>query len=311
MKKYILFSLISTLSYGTEFLGLPSPELQKGVSGISISTNYNFLDSEKTKADYIKDVYRVSANNNEILFNNLPGEILNGYFFHINIGELKGKTLNAPNVSILNGYSLDDNNTIGIGLFYNQITGKYEGIKTKGDDYQLNLFYKLENEFETLVTTIYTGSLDEKDKNINEKIDNKYWGLHSRYEVLEESYNLLFKGYRIDLEGKQLRENQKSHKTTNDSVRGSVKGIVKKDIEIMDNSMITFEVLGGYEREFMEKRVYEKVMTDDFRDALVLEAKVGYKITEQINTNLSVEYTKSLNTSNDEIAINMGIKYTF
>ena len=312
MKKHLLILCVfGSTVFGAEYLGLPSPELQKGASGISISTNYKFVDSKRSEVDFIKDIYRLSNNNNEVLFENLPKEILNDYFIHMNIGELKGKTLNTPNISLLSSYSLDDNNIVGAGFFYNRFTGKYAGIKTKGNGYQLNLFHKLEKGFETLTTTLYVGSLNEKAKNGNEKIDNTYWGLHSRYEFLEESYNLLFKGYRIDLEGKQLREKQKSHKTTNNSIKASVKGIVKKDVEIMNNNMFTFEVLGGYEREFMEKRVYKKIMTDDFRDSLVVEAKAGYKVTEQISTNLSVEYKKSLNTSNKATTVNVGIKYTF
>ena len=312
MKKYLLlFGALGNIALGAEYLGLPSPELQKGASGISISTNYKSINSKKSIVDPIKDIYRLTANNNEILFENFPQEVLNNYFVNVNVGNLHDKSVNSPNISLLTGYSLDDNNIVGLAIAYNNFTGKYESGKTKGNGYQMNLLYKSQKGFETLTTTLYVGSLNEKVKKLNEKIDNTYWGLHSRYEFLEEDYNLLYKGYRIDLEGKQLRQKQKSIKTVNDSVRASIKGILKKDIEIMDNNMVTFEVLGGYEHEFMGERVYKKIMSDDFKNSLSAEAKVGYKINEQVNTYVSVEYKKSLNTSNKETTVNLGIRYTF
>lgn len=312
MKKYIfMFSLLSTFSYGTEFLGLPSPVLEEGVSGIRVSSNYRVINLNKSIADPIKDIYKISGNNNELLFDSVSKNTSSDFLIDVNVGYLRRETLKSPNTSLVLGYSLDEDNMIGLGFNYNNFKGRYSGIKSKGDGYQLNLFYKNQEDLETLTTILYAGTLDERLNNTREKLDNTYWGLHARYEVLEESYNELFKGYRIDIDGKQLRQKQENQKRTNDSIKAGLKGIVKKEIEIKDNQKISFEILSGYEREFMDTRVYKKIMKDDFKDSVGIEAKVGYKFEEKIVGYVSVEGKKSLNTSNTETIVNIGIKYNF
>lgn len=313
MKKYIiLFGMLGTIVYGYEDLGFPSPELEKGVSGISVDTNYKVINSDKSLADFQKDIYRVVENNNENLFEVLSSNTYDSdYLFNINAGYLKGETLKAPNVSVTLGTNLDEETRAGLSFTYNDFEGDYSQLKTTGNGYQLNLYHQKSFADETVMTTIYAGTLDEEVKTSKEKIDNTYWGIHTRYEYLEESYNELFKGYRVDIEGKQLKQKDKSQKNTNDSVKASLKGIVKKNIEIMDNQQLTLEVISGYEREFMDKRVYENVMNDDFKDSLALEAKVSYKYKEMVSTYISLEGKKSLNTSNTESVVSIGIKYNF
>lgn len=313
MKKYIiLFGMLGSIVYGYEDLGFPSPELEKGVSGISVDTNYKVINSDESLADFQKDIYRVIKNNNENLFEVLSTNTYDSdYLFNVNVGYLKGETLKTPNVSATFGTNLDEETRAGLNFTYNDFEGNYDQLKTTGNGYQLNLFHQKSFADETVMTTIYAGTLDTETKNSKEKIDNTYWGIHTRYEYLEESYNELFKGYRVDIEGKQLRQKEKSQKNTNDSVKASLKGIVKKNIEIMDNQQLTLEVISGYEREFMDKRVYENVMNDDFKDSLALEAKVSYKYKEMVSTYISLEGRKSLNTSNTESVVSIGIKYNF
>lgn len=312
MKKHILLlGIIGATSFANEYLGLPSPTLESGYTGISVSSNYKIINSKKSKVDMAKDIYRITNNNNEVIFNNVPDEILNNYFLNINLGNLHSKTINSPNTSLLMGYSLDDNNTLGLGFSYNNIKGKYDGIKTKGNGYQLSLFHKLQIEnSESLTTVLYAGTLDEKLKRTNEKLNNDYWGIHTRYEFLEESYNLLFKGYRIDIEGKQLKQKYKSKKNTNDSINASLKGILKKEIQFANHS-IGLEVLGGYKREFMDTRIYKQVMKDDLKDSISIETKANYKLAEKLDTYVSIEVKKSLNTSNKEVIGNIGLTYKF
>lgn len=311
-KKIILFGLLGTIAYGYEDLGFLSPELEKGVSGVSVSSNYRVINSDKSIADPIKDVYRIIKNNNEIMFDSLLTDTFdNNYLFNFDIGYVKSESLESPNISLAFATSLNEESRVGIGFNYNDFEGKYSSLKSKADGYQVDLFYQKQGFEQNITTILYVGSLDEKINKTNEKIDNTYWGVHARYEYLEESYNELFKGYRVDIEGKQLQKKSKGQKNTNDSIKASLKGIIKKEIEIVDNQKITFEIISGYEREFMEKRVYENIMNDDFRDSLALETKVSYKFEEIVTVYISVEGKKSLNTSNTETIANIGLKYNF
>ena len=224
MKKYIiLFGMLGSIVYGYEDLGFPSPELEKGVSGISVDTNYKVINSDESLADFQKDIYRVIKNNNENLFEVLSTNTYDSdYLFNVNVGYLKGETLKTPNVSATFGTNLDEETRAGLNFTYNDFEGNYNQLKTTGNGYQLNLFHQKSFADETVMTTIYAGTLDTETKNSKEKIDNTYWGIHTRYEYLEESYNELFKGYRVDIEGKQLRQKEKSQKNTNDSVKASL-----------------------------------------------------------------------------------------
>ncbi len=314
MKKYIyiLTIIINSLSFGYEELGLPAPELEKGVSGVSISSSYKLLNYDKSKVDEVKNIYRIIQNNNDNLFRVATNEIWdNDKLVNININYLKGDTLSSPNSSVLLGTSIDEDSKVGVVLNYNDFKGEYNDIKTTSDGYQVNLFYSKYNFDESLITTLYAGTLDEKINKENKKIDNSYWGLHTRYEYLTESYNELFKGYRVDIEGKQLKQKYQLQKKTNDSIKASLKGILKKEIEIIAGHKIILEVISGYQHEFMENRVYKNVMTDDFRSSMNIEGKINYKFNERINTYISLEGKKSLNTSDKESIFTGGVKYNF
>ncbi|MGL4862764.1 MAG: hypothetical protein ACRC4T_06535 [Cetobacterium sp.] len=309
---YICTLLINSLAFGYEDLGLPAPELEKGVSGISISSNYKILNYDKSKVDEVKNIYRVIENNNEVLFKATSSETWdNEYLLNLNIGYLKGDTLNSPNSSIVLGTSIDEDSKIGIGFNYSDLEGKYNKIKTKSNGYQIDLFYSKYGFDENLTTILYVGSLDEKFNKEDKKIDNTYWGLHTRYEYLTEHYNELFKGYRIDIEGKQLRQKYQSQKNTNDSIKASLKGILKKEIEMIEGHKIILEVISGYQHEFIENRVYKNLMDDDFRNSINIEGKINYRFDERIEGYISLEGKKSLNTSNTETIFTGGIKYSF
>lgn len=314
MKKiFIILTALSSLNiyaYNLE-LGLPEVEQEKGVSGISVELNYKNINSEKSPVDNIKNIYRLLQNNNDILFETLKNDNLEtDYFFKINAGYLNGRDLKSPNVSVVLGTSLDEENRIGMAFTYNDFENKYAGLKYDGKGYHFSLFHSQKEDNKNFQTIAYVGSADEKEKN-DEKRDNTYWGIHTRYEHIEEIYNEFYKGYRIDIEGKQLRTKEKELKKTNDSVKAGLKGIAKKEVEVAADHKVTIELLAGYEREFMEERIYKDRMKDDFKDSLTIEVKGSYDVAEIITTYVSLQGRKSLNTSNTEGMITAGIQYKF
>lgn len=312
-KTFIILTALSSLNiYAYDLgVGLPEVEKEKGVSGISVELNYKNINSEKSPVDNIKNIYRLLQNNNDILFETLKNDNLEtDYLFKINAGYLNGRDLKSPNVSVVLGTSLDEENRIGMAFTYNDFENKYAGLKYDGKGYHFSLFHSQKEDNKNFQTIAYVGSADEKEKN-DEKRDNTYWGVHTRYEHIEEIYNELYKGYRIDIEGKQLRTKEKELKKTNDSVKAGIKGIAKKEIEVANDHKVSIELLAGYEREFMEERIYKDRMKDDFKDSLTIEVKGSYDVAEIITTYVSLQGRKSLNTSNTESMITAGIQYKF
>lgn len=294
MNKIFIF-LTALLTYSLVYsVELSEIEVESGMSGFEIENNFKYISLNKdldknTEALYGK--YEIIKNNNSNLFNKLKNSSLEKEnIYSIGYSEFKFNDFksNGIDLSYITNYN---DSVLGINYNYSDLNLNSE---SKGSLNQLNLFFKLENDDTTLITSLYGGLLKD---NRNTSKDN-FIGIKTLYENRYETYNET--AYATYLNFDISRYQDKIFNTKNNSIL--VEPGIAYISEITDNLNLRADI--SYSHEFSDD-TYNK-LSDTFKDSLNFKIGVTAKIGI-VELFPNFEFKKSLNDSN--YSSNIGITF--
>lgn len=289
-----------------------SVTVEKGYSGVEFETNMTIINSTNKLNNPLFSKYSLIQANNNYISRTLEEDNTDreniyklGYTYS-NIIKNKGNGIN-----LMYSYSPEADTRIGINANYTRLDNNYSYFKGKGNFGQLNIFYN-QKDYQNLAevfSTLYLGLSNEKDKNKDVKIDNKFIGLYNKYSVTipNDYYNFFPKVYvEADLKRIELKEKKNDIRTKNDSINIGIGANLEKIIYENDLKISIIPNI-AYNHEFLDKRKY-KGTQDIFKDdgKIGIEIKVEYKeITKGF---IKYEYKKSFSNAEDMGVMSAGIK---
>lgn len=315
MKKIMvlsIFAVLATVGQAAEVDLSETVSREWGMSGLEFTGNYmNINRKNKSEADKLKDIYAIIDSTNSYLSNELSKDTFDkDYLLKFNYNYLKAEDLTAPSFNLTLAGFYDESNRVGINLTYTDIKSKLENIDTDGEGYQVSLFWLNSEVFDnsSMFMNIYYGNTNEDIDDIDSKYETTYYGIYTKLEKLYEGYNDFSKGYNVELEAKRIEDEIEERDEKNTSATAAINGILQKEFFITDDSTATFRITTGYEREFLEDKVYHKIMDTEYQDSLNVKANLDFKVAEILDIYSSFELKKSLNTSENENRIMLGFK---
>lgn len=289
-----------------------SVTVEKGYSGVEFETNMTIINSTNKLNNPLFSKYSLIQANNNYISRTLEEDNTDreniyklGYTYS-NIIKNKGNGIN-----LMYSYSPEADTRIGINANYTRLDNNYSYFKGKGNFGQLNIFYN-QKDYQNLAevfSTLYLGLSNEKDKNKDVKIDNKFIGLYNKYSVTipNDYYNFFPKVYvEADLKRIELKEKKNDIRTKNDSINIGIGANLEKIIYENDLKISIIPNI-AYNHEFLDKRKY-KGTQDIFKDdgKIGIEIKAEYKeITKGF---IKYEYKKSFSNAEDMGVMSAGIK---
>lgn len=289
-----------------------SVTVEKGYSGVEFETNMTIINSTNKLNNPLFSKYSLIQANNNYISRTLEEDNTDreniyklGYTYS-NIIKNKGNGIN-----LMYSYSPEADTRIGINANYTRLDNNYSYFKGKGNFGQLNIFYN-QKDYQNLTevfSTLYLGLSNEKDKNKDVKIDNKFIGLYNKYSVTipNDYYNFFPKVYvEADLKRIELKEKKNDIRTKNDSINIGIGANLEKIIYENDLKISIIPNI-AYNHEFLDKRKY-KGTQDIFKDdgKIGIEIKAEYKeITKGF---IKYEYKKSFSNAEDMGVMSAGIK---
>ena len=289
-----------------------SVTVEKGYSGVEFETNMTIINSTNKLNNPLFSKYSLIQANNNYISRTLEEDNTDreniyklGYTYS-NIIKNKGNGIN-----LMYSYSPEADTRIGINANYTMLDNNYSYFKGKGNFGQLNIFYN-QKDYQNLAevfSTLYLGLSNEKDKNKDVKIDNKFIGLYNKYSVTipNDYYNFFPKVYvEADLKRIELKEKKNDIRTKNDSINIGIGANLEKIIYENDLKISIIPNI-AYNHEFLDKRKY-KGTQDIFKDdgKIGIEIKAEYKeITKGF---IKYEYKKSFSNAEDMGVMSAGIK---
>lgn len=315
MKKILLgLMVLSTGAFALD-LDMNTVELERGLQGFEIETNFyrENLNNKKNVFLPISEKYSLIRANNYFINQTMEDDNT----FRDNIYKV-GYTYSGLNDSKSNGFNLmyapllDEEERVGINFNYSRLDSKYGNLDLKGDFYQLNLFYnkKDPSDLKEIFWTGYLGASNEDNKNLDYK--TRFIGFYGKYtQQIETYYDDFIPKIYVEADLKRLQskfKDERTEKKNNDSIDLGV-GFEVSKIVYYEGLKVSLIPIIGYNHEFLKDRIYNyKGIKDQFQD----EAKAGMEIKfeyEEI-TKLFARYEvkKSLNTSNYDNVVTVGIK---
>ncbi|MGL5569276.1 MAG: hypothetical protein ACRDB9_08540 [Cetobacterium sp.] len=313
MKKILLG--LMTLSIGTFALELDSVELESGLRGFEIETNFyreNLNDQKSVLLPIAEKYSLIRANNSFIkqtmLDDNTDRE--NVYKIAYNHSELNDSR--ATGFNLLYFSTLDEEERVGISFNYSKLDSEYENLDLKGDFYQLNLFFNKKDyhEMREIFWSGYLGTSNEDNKILEYK--TKFIGLYGKYtEEIDVYYDDIIPKFYLEIDLKRLQskfKDEKTEKKNNDSVNLGIGFEVAKIIH-REELKVSLTPIIGYNHEFLEDRIYNyKGIKDQFQDEVKAGIEIKFEYEEITKFFARYEVKKSLNTSNYDNVVTVGFK---
>ena len=317
MKKIILLSIfanLALLAQAEELEIYPSVSREWGMTGLEFTGNYtNINRKNESKADKLKDIYSIIDNTNNYLVNELGKDSFEkDYLLKLNYNYLKAENLEVPSFNLTLAGFYDENNRVGINLTYNDIKSEWDKTDTDGEGYQVSLFWLNSELFDnsSVFTNIYYGNTNEDISNKNAEYETTYYGIYTKLEKLYEGFNDFSKGYNVELEAKRLDDKIEKRDEKNTSATAAINGIVQKVFFITNDNTVTLKITTGYEREFLEDKIYHEIMDTEYQDSINIKVNLDFKVAEILDIYSGFEVRKSLNTSENENRGTIGFKFS-